>query len=195
MNGNVFHSGAQNAAERCQHRRCDTSNDTGKEHCQKKNHQDDAECHQLATHRRKCQTVKLTERLICTFLCGHNPIQQRINISHLFFGRVHGLPYNDILLRQSRLYGFVKRTVVLLTNGRHRNYRDPQFSGQFIRVDGNALSLCHVHHVEYQNRRNVRSDKICQHIETAPKLRGIRHHKHQIGISGGDIIPGDNFFI
>lgn len=53
MDMNLFHSGAQNIAQRRQYCRCDTRYNTGEDHRQQENQQDDAESQQLSPNGRK----------------------------------------------------------------------------------------------------------------------------------------------
>lgn len=62
-------------------------------------------------------------------------------------------------------------------------------------MDRDALSLCHIHHIQDQNRWNFCPDKVRKHIKTALELRCIGHDKHQIRIPGGDVVAGDYLFI
>ena len=42
---------------------------------------------------------------------------------------------------------------------------------------------------------NDYSYEIGQHIKAALQLGGICHDQRQIGIAGGDVVPGDDFFV
>ena len=51
--------------------------------------------------------------------------------------------------------GFIEQAVILFPDDGHGNDRNSQLSGESFRVDGNALSARHVHHVQDENGGDV----------------------------------------
>lgn len=195
MDMNLFHSGAQNIAQRRQYCRCDTRYNTGEDHRQQENQQDDAESQQLSPNGRKRQTIELTECLLCGFVCRQYAVQQAVDVVCFLFGGFHGLSRNHRLLRKCGFYRLIESSIILFPDGRHRHHRDAQFAGQRLGINGNTLAFRHIHHVQHQNRRNLHSYEIGQHIKAALQLGGICHDQRQIRIAGGDVVQGDDFFV